>query len=55
VGLLAERGALVMEVGYAQSEDVRQLMSAAGLTLGMPVKADLSGIERAVAGRKLPP
>jgi release factor glutamine methyltransferase len=55
VGLLAERGALVMEVGYAQSEDVRQLMSAAGLTLEMPVKADLSGIERAVAGRKLPP
>jgi release factor glutamine methyltransferase len=55
VGLLAERGALVMEVGYAQSKDVRQLMSAAGLTLEMPVKADLSGIERAVAGRKLPP
>ena len=55
VGLLAERGALVMEVGYAQSEDVRQLMSAAGLTLEVPVKADLSGIERAVAGRKLPP
>jgi release factor glutamine methyltransferase len=55
VGLLAERGALVVEVGYAQCGDVQQLMSAAGLTLEMPAKSDLSGIQRAVAGRKLPP
>jgi release factor glutamine methyltransferase len=55
VGLLAERGALVVEVGHTQSEDVRQLMSAAGLTIDVPAKVDLAGIERAVAGRKLPP
>jgi release factor glutamine methyltransferase len=55
VGLLAERGALVVEVGHTQSEDVRQLMSAAGLTIDVPAKIDLAGIERAVAGRKLPP
>jgi release factor glutamine methyltransferase len=54
-GLLAERGALVVEVGHTQSEDVRQLMSAAGLTIDVPAKIDLAGIERAVAGRKLPP
>src|SRR3954471_9068312 len=45
VGLLAERGALVVEVGHTQSEDVRQLMSAAGLTIDVPAKIDLAGIE----------
>jgi release factor glutamine methyltransferase len=55
VGLLAERGALVVEVGHTQSQDVRQLMSAAGLTIDVPAKIDLAGVERAVAGRKLPP
>jgi release factor glutamine methyltransferase len=55
VGLLAQRGALVVEVGYTQSEDVRRIMSAAGLTIDAPAKTDLGGIERAVAGRKLPP
>jgi release factor glutamine methyltransferase len=55
VGLLAERGALVVEVGHTQSEDVRRLMSAAGLTIDVPAKTDLAGVERAVAGRKLPP
>jgi release factor glutamine methyltransferase len=55
VELLGERGALVMEVGHTQSEDVRRLMSAAGLTIDVPAKTDLAGIARAVAGRKLPP
>ena len=53
--LLADRGALVVEVGYAQSRDVQQLMSAAGLAADRPAKSDLAGVERAVAGRKLPP
>ena len=52
--LLAQRGALVMEVGHGQSADVEGLMTAAGLTLEGPPKADLAGIRRAVSGRKLP-
>jgi release factor glutamine methyltransferase len=53
--LLAQRGTLVMEVGHTQSEDVLRIMCAAGLTIDVPAKADLAGIKRAVAGRKLPP
>jgi release factor glutamine methyltransferase len=53
--LLAQQGALVVEVGHDQSRDVQGLMTAAGLTLEQPPKADLAGIRRAVAGRKLPP
>ncbi len=53
--LLVLRGALVVEVGHDQSGDIEGLMTAAGLTLERPAKADLAGIRRAVAGRKLPP
>jgi release factor glutamine methyltransferase len=53
--LLVSGGALVVEVGHHQSGPVEGLMTAAGLTLQGPAKADLSGIRRAVAGRKLPP
>ena len=53
--LLAERGALVLEVGHGQSADIQGLMATAGLTLERPPKADLAGIRRAVSGRKLPP
>jgi release factor glutamine methyltransferase len=53
--LLARGGALVVEVGHGQSEEIEGLMTAAGLTLERPPKADLAGIRRAVAGRKLPP
>jgi release factor glutamine methyltransferase len=53
--LLAARGALVVEVGQGQSDDVEGLMTAAGLIRGRSAKADLAGIRRAVAGRKLPP
>jgi release factor glutamine methyltransferase len=53
-GLLAPGGALVVEVGQGQSEGVERLMTAAGLTLERPPKADLAGLPRAVAGRKLP-
>jgi release factor glutamine methyltransferase len=52
--LLAPHGVLAVEVGQGQSTDVEELMTAAGLTLqGLP-KADLAGIQRAVAGRRLP-
>jgi release factor glutamine methyltransferase len=53
--LLAHGGALVVEMGQGQSGDIEGLMTAAGLTLERPPKADLAGIRRAVAGRKLPP
>lgn len=53
--LLAACGTLVVEVGLGQSGDVQGLMTATGLTLPAPAKADLAGIRRAVAGRKLPP
>jgi release factor glutamine methyltransferase len=52
--LLAPGGVLVVEVGHDQSADVERLMTAAGLTLERPPKADLAGTARAVAGRKLP-
>ena len=52
--LLAPGGALVVEVGDGQSGDVRELMAAAGLTQERPARADLGGIRRAVAGRKMP-
>jgi release factor glutamine methyltransferase len=53
--LLAPGGTLVVEVGLGQSSDVRRLMAVVGLTLQGPPKADLAGIRRAVAFRKLPP
>ncbi|SDT33630.1 peptide chain release factor N(5)-glutamine methyltransferase [Bradyrhizobium canariense] len=53
-GLLASDGALIVEVGHGQSSQVEQLMTAAGLMHDRPPKADLAGIPRAVAGRKLP-
>jgi len=53
--LLAVRGALVVEIGHDQSGHIERLMVAAGLTPERPAKADLAGIRRAVAGRKLPP
>jgi release factor glutamine methyltransferase len=53
--LLAPGGALVVEVGRGQSDDVRGLMAASGLTAERPARTDLAGIRRAVAGRKKPP
>ncbi|MGO8911035.1 MAG: peptide chain release factor N(5)-glutamine methyltransferase [Bradyrhizobium sp.] len=52
--LLAPRGTLVMEAGLGQSGHIQGLMTAAGLMLERPPKADLAGIPRAVAGRKAP-
>jgi release factor glutamine methyltransferase len=52
---LAQGGVLVVEAGHDQSGGIGELMTAAGLTRERPPKADLAGIRRAVAGRKLPP
>jgi release factor glutamine methyltransferase len=52
--LLAPYGILAMEVGRGQSADVERMMVAEGLTLERPPKTDLSGIDRAVAGRRRP-
>jgi release factor glutamine methyltransferase len=53
--LLKPGGALVVEAGLGQSRDIGELMTAAGLTLERPAKADLAGIRRAVGSRKMPP
>jgi release factor glutamine methyltransferase len=53
--LLSSGGTVVVEAGQGQSGDIEALMTAAGLVLDGPPKADLAGIPRAVAGRKLPP
>jgi release factor glutamine methyltransferase len=53
--LLRPGAALVVEAGHDQSRDIQGLMTAAGLTLERPPKADLAGVRRAVAGRKMPP
>jgi release factor glutamine methyltransferase len=52
--LLAPGGTLIVEAGYGQSGPIAELMSATGLTPDVPSKADLAGIPRAVAGRRLP-
>jgi release factor glutamine methyltransferase len=54
VQLLAQGGALVVEAGQGQAGEIEGMMTAAGLILERPPKADLAGIRRAVAGRKLP-
>jgi release factor glutamine methyltransferase len=53
--LLAPRGVLVVEAGHGQASAIGELMTAAGLTQERPARADLAGVLRAVAGRKLPP
>ena len=52
--LLASRGTLIVEAGLGQSGQIEGLMTAAGLTLVHPPKADLGGVLRAVAGWKAP-
>ena len=53
-GLLAPGGTLIVEAGCGQSGPISELMTASGLTSERPLKADLAGIPRAVAGRKPP-
>jgi len=54
VRLLEAGGALVVEAGQGQIKDIEALMTTAGLTPVSPPAADLAGILRAVAGRKMP-
>jgi release factor glutamine methyltransferase len=53
-GLLAPGAALIVEAGEGQSGPINSLMTIAGLTPTGAPKADLAGIPRAVAGRKMP-
>jgi release factor glutamine methyltransferase len=53
--LLTSGGALVVEAGSGQSGQIKGLMTATGLIPESVPKADLAGIPRAVAGRKMPP
>ena len=52
--LLKPGGALVVEAGIGQSGDIMGLMTLAGLTITEPPRADLGGILRAIACRKMP-
>jgi release factor glutamine methyltransferase len=52
--LLAPGAVLVVEAGEGQSGQIEGLMSAVGLTPAGAPKTDLGGIQRAVAGRKMP-
>jgi len=51
VRLLRPGGALVVEIGQGQSDDVAALMRAAGLTVSESPRADLGGVFRVVTGR----
>jgi release factor glutamine methyltransferase len=53
--LLKAGGALVVESGLGQAGQIETLMTQAGLKVTGPPKADLGGISRAVAARKMPP
>jgi release factor glutamine methyltransferase len=53
--LLAPGGALVVEAGQGQSGAIETLMRGSGLTVDSQPKTDLSGIFRAVTGRKMRP
>ena len=52
--LLAPGGALIFEVGQGQDGDVNRIMAAVGFAADQPPKADLSGVNRVVVGRKTP-
>jgi release factor glutamine methyltransferase len=53
--LLAPRGALIVEAGQGQAAGIATLMAATALSVDRPPKADLAGVLRAVAARKMPP
>ena len=53
-GLLAPGAPLIVEAGEGQSGSINGLMTLAGLTPTGGPKADLGGIPRAVAARKMP-
>jgi release factor glutamine methyltransferase len=53
--LLAPGGALIVEAGQGQAGTIGTLMAASELTSDKPPRADLAGVLRAVAARKMPP
>ena len=54
VPLLVSGGALIVEAGQGQSGPIETLMTGSGLTVDSRPKPDLTGIFRAVTGRKMP-
>lgn len=52
--LLAPRGTLVLELGIGQGEMVQGLLSAAGLAVEWPPRADLGGVPRALSAVNKP-
>lgn len=52
--ILGQNAPLVVEAGEGQATRIEALMTAAGLALQRPPRADLAGIPRAVGARKLP-
>jgi release factor glutamine methyltransferase len=50
--LLAPGGALVLEIGADQGNDVSAILRAAGLDVARPPQRDLAGRDRVVIGRK---
>ncbi len=52
--ILSAGGVLVVEAGQGQAAQIEALMTATGLTPHRAPKADLGGISRAVAARKMP-
>jgi release factor glutamine methyltransferase len=48
---LAQGGALIVEVGHDQAEDVARLMAAASLSVIRPFRRDLADVPRVVEGR----
>ena len=48
---LVPGGALIVEVGYDQAEDVALLMTTASLSVIRPFRCDLAGVARVVEGR----
>jgi len=52
--LLTPGGVLIVEAGEGQSGPINDLMTLSGLAPAAAPKADLGGIPRAVAGRKMP-
>lgn len=53
--LLAPGGALIVEAGQGQAQNIETLMRGAALSVDRSPKADLAGIPRAVSARKMPP
>lgn len=47
---LAAHGALIVEIGQGQAEDVARLMEESGLMVRRPHRRDLAGLERVVTG-----